>query len=53
MVFIDEVGFSVVTRPKRAWAKSDQRPYVSVAGARSRNISVFAAMTKQGLLLYK
>ena len=48
IVFIDEVGFQVVTRPKQARAKKGQTAYVAVSAARSRNISVLAACSKNG-----
>ena len=52
-IFIDEVGFSVVTRPKRGHLKTGCSPYVSVSAARSRNISVLAVMNKYGMIHHK
>ena len=52
-VFLDEVGFSVVTRPKRGRAARGVSPFLSVSAARSRNISVVAAMNKYGMIYFK
>ena len=52
-VFLDEVGFQVVTRPKRAHAPKGQTAYTFVSAARSRNISVMAACSKVGMLYHK
>lgn len=53
LIFLDEVGFSLVTRPKRGRALKGVSPYVTVAAARSRNISVIAAMNKYGMIYHK
>ena len=53
LVFIDEVGFCVVSRPKKGRSIVGSSPYVSVSAARSRNISVVAAMNKYGLIYHK
>ena len=50
IVFIDEVGFSVSTRPKRGRAPRGVSPTVLIPNARSRNISVIAAMTRNGMV---
>lgn len=50
IVFIDEVGFKVVTRPKKGRAPVGQSAYSFVSAARSRNISVAAAMNKNGVI---
>jgi hypothetical protein len=52
-VFIDEVGFAMVTRPSRGRSTKGVSAYLSVAAARSRNISVIAAMKKNGMLYHK
>ena len=52
-IFVDEVGFSVSTRPKRGRAVAGQRANTPVPFSRSRNISVVAAMTKNGMLSNK
>ncbi|OAF66418.1 hypothetical protein A3Q56_05860 [Intoshia linei] len=41
-IFLDEVGFAVIRIS----------PYLGVAAARSRNISVFAAMNKHGMIFH-
>jgi len=53
IVFLDEVGFSVVTRPRRGRSRGGQSAYVTVPAARSRNISVVAAMNKYGMIFHK
>lgn len=53
LVFLDEVGFSVVTRPKRGRAARGNSAYLHVSAARSRNISVVAAMNKYGMIFHK
>ena len=53
LVFLDEVGFAVVTRPKRGRAARGASPFLSVSAARSRNISVVAAMNKYGMVYHK
>ena len=53
IIFLDEVGFSVVTRPKRGRSAIGQSTYVSVPAVRSRNISVAAAMNKNGMVYKK
>ena len=52
-IFVNEVGFSVSTRPKRGRAVAGQRATTPVPFSRSRNISVVAAMTKNGMLYNK
>ena len=52
-IFVDEVGFSVSTRPKRGRAVARQRATTPVPFSRSRNISVVAAMMKNGMLYNK
>ncbi|TBU02984.1 hypothetical protein CWI36_0676p0010 [Hamiltosporidium magnivora] len=52
-VFLDEVGFSVVTRPSRGRNMRGESAYLSVTAARSRNISVVAAMNKYGMIYHK
>ena len=46
IIFADEVGFSVSTRPKRGRAQQGRSAYVDVSAVKTRNISVFAAMNK-------
>ncbi|TBU13304.1 hypothetical protein CWI38_0473p0030 [Hamiltosporidium tvaerminnensis] len=52
-VFLDEVGFTVVTRPSRGRNMRGKSAYLSVTAARSRNISVVAAMNKYGMIYHK
>ena len=52
IIFIDEVGFSVSTRPKRGRSVRGTSPFVIVPSARSRNISVIAAMTRNGMIFH-
>lgn len=52
-VFLDEVGFSVVSRPSRGRSRIGQSSYVVVSASRSRNISVIAAMNKYGMIYHK
>ncbi|KAF7684815.1 hypothetical protein CDIK_4436, partial [Cucumispora dikerogammari] len=49
----DEVGFAVVTRPSRKRSAQGESAYLSVPAARSRNISVVAAMNKYGMIYHK
>ena len=46
-VFIDEVGFAVLTRPKRGRSEARKRAITVVPYARSYNISVVAAMNEK------
>ena len=52
-IFIDEVGFSVSTRPKKGRALKGERATTPVPYSRSRNISVVAAMNKNGMIYHK
>ena len=52
-IFLDEVGFSVVSRPKRGRSRQDNSAYVTVSAAKSRNVSVVAAMNKYGMIFHK
>ncbi|KAF7694600.1 hypothetical protein CDIK_2118 [Cucumispora dikerogammari] len=52
-VFLDEVGFAVVTRPSRGRSAQGESAYLSVPAARSRNIFVVAAMNKYGIIYHK
>ncbi|KAF7687091.1 hypothetical protein CDIK_3072, partial [Cucumispora dikerogammari] len=52
-IFLDEVGFQVVSRPKRGRALRGRAPVTYTPGARSRNISVVAAVSKRGVLYHK
>lgn len=52
-IFLDEVGFQVVSRAKKGRSKIGTSPCVTVSAAKSRNISVFAAMNKYGMLYHK
>lgn len=53
IVFLDEVGFAVVTRPKRGRSRRGTSAYCFVTAARSRNISVVAAVNKNGVIYNK
>lgn len=50
LIFIDEVGFSVVSRTKRGRSLKGTSPFSSVVSVRSRNISVIGAMNKYGMI---
>ena len=52
-IFLDEVGFNVVSRPRRGRSRQDTSAYVTVSAAKSRNISVVAAMNKYGMIFHK
>ncbi|TBU05326.1 hypothetical protein CWI36_0647p0020 [Hamiltosporidium magnivora] len=52
-VFLDEVGFAAVTRPSRGHNMIGESAYLSVTPARSRNISVVAAMNKYRRIYHK
>ncbi|TBT97371.1 DDE-like endonuclease, partial [Hamiltosporidium magnivora] len=52
-VFLDEVGFAVLARPGRGHNMRGESAYLSVTAARSRNISVVAAINKYGMIYYK
>ena len=49
IVFLDEVEFSVVSRPKKGRSPKGTSAFSNVPAARSRNISVIAAMNKYNL----
>ena len=53
IIFMDEVGFSIATRPSRGRSRSGTSAFVPVQRVRSRNITVVAAMTKQKLFFHK
>ena len=53
IIFLDEVGFAVVTRPKRGRSLKGKSAYCFVSAARSRNISVVAAVNKNGIIYSK
>ncbi|TBU11953.1 DDE-like endonuclease [Hamiltosporidium tvaerminnensis] len=53
LVFLDEAGFAVVTRPSRGRNMRGESAYLSVTAARSKNISVVAAMNKYGMIYHK
>ena len=50
LIFVDEVGFAVSTRPKKGRSIVGSSAYVHVPAVRTRNISVFAAMNRYGML---
>ncbi|KAF7690709.1 hypothetical protein CDIK_2708 [Cucumispora dikerogammari] len=52
-IFIDEIGFAVVTRPSRSRKGGVESAFLNVSAAKSRNISVVAAMTKYEMLYHK
>ncbi|KAF7685661.1 hypothetical protein CDIK_3590, partial [Cucumispora dikerogammari] len=52
-IFIDEVGFAVVTRPSRGRSRVGESAFLNVPADRSQNILVVAAMTKYGMLYHK
>ncbi|KAG0441588.1 hypothetical protein DMUE_0934 [Dictyocoela muelleri] len=51
--FLDEVGFSVSSRPKRGISFIGTSAYVHVPAVRTRNISVLAAMNKYSMIFNK
>ncbi|KAF7689947.1 hypothetical protein CDIK_2728 [Cucumispora dikerogammari] len=53
IVFLDEVGFSVSTRLKRGRSARETSAYLTVAGARTQNILVCAAMARGSILYQK
>lgn len=53
IIFLDEVGFAVVIRPKRGRSLRGTSAYSFVTAARSRNISVVAAVNKHGIIYSK
>ena len=52
-VFVDEMRFTVVSRPKRRRSRQGTSPYVTVNAAKSRNIFVVAAMNKYRMIYHK
>lgn len=52
-IFVDEVGYSVVSRTRKGRSLIGTSPYVSTVAVKSRNISVIAAMNKCGMVFYK
>jgi transposase len=50
--FIDEVGFSVSMRCRRGRALQGARAVQTVSNLRARNISVFASMSKRGMIFF-
>ncbi|TBU19960.1 DDE-like endonuclease [Hamiltosporidium tvaerminnensis] len=52
-VCLDKVGFAVVTRCCRGRNMRGESAYLSVTAARSRNISVVAAINKYGMIYHK
>ena len=52
-IFLYELGFSVVSRPRRGKLKQGTSAYVTVFTAKSRNISVIAARNKYGMIFHK
>lgn len=53
LIFLDEVGFTVSTRPKRGRSLRGTSTFVDVPAARTRNISVLAAMNRNGMIYHK
>jgi transposase len=53
LIFIDEVGFSVSMRSRRGRSPIGTRAVQVVPALRTRNISIFCAMQKTGLLFYQ
>ncbi|KAF7696428.1 hypothetical protein CDIK_1893, partial [Cucumispora dikerogammari] len=50
LIFLDEVGFCVVSRTKRGRSVSGTSPVINVPAIKSRNISVIAAANKYGMI---
>ena len=53
LVFVDKVGFSVSSRTTRGRSIVGSRANIEVHAVRARNISVFAAMSKYGMISFK
>lgn len=53
LIFLDEVGFSVSSRPKKGRSIKGTSAIINVPAARSRNISVLGAMNKNGMIYSK
>lgn len=52
-IFVDEVGFTVSSRPKRGRSLIGTKAITTVPAVRTRNISVFAAMNRNEMVFYK
>ena len=52
-LFLDEVGFSVSTRPKRGRSFSGTRTTTSVQYSKSRNTSIVTVMNSKSIIFYK
>ena len=53
LIFIDEVGFAVSTRTSKGRSLIGTQANLSVPAVRTRNISIFAAMNKYGMIIYE
>ena len=53
LIFVDEVGFKVSTRPSRGRSLRGESAYLTVAVVKTRNIAVFVAKNKYGMLFNK
>ncbi|KAG0434888.1 hypothetical protein DMUE_4989, partial [Dictyocoela muelleri] len=52
-IFIDEVEFQVATRTKRSRSKIGTSVSIETAAVRTRNISIIASASKNGMIYYK
>ena len=52
LIFVDEVGFSVSSRTTRGRSLVGSRANIQVPVVRTRNISVFRAMSKYGMFSF-
>ncbi len=52
-IFVEEVGFNLTKTPRRGRNVTGQRATVDVPGQGEANITMCAALSSDGLLLYK
>ena len=52
IIFLDEAGFGVVSRPRRGRSRQGTSAYVTVSAAKSHNISVVAVMNKYEMIFH-
>ena len=53
LIFLDDVGFSVVSRPSKNRSTSGESASISVQAARSRNITIIAAINKYRMIYHE
>ena len=52
-IFLDEVGFSVVSLPKKERSRQGTSAYITVSAAKTQDISVVAAINKYKMIFLK